>query len=326
MISEKKLNVVFAIDQFYIQHFCVAVTSLLENNLKIINKIFLINDIENNFSLNQTIKFINKKYNIKIINIFFDTSLVKNFKIDGHITHASYYRIFLTELLPRDVERVLFLDSDVIVNGCIKYFLSLNFQPDVANNLPKILHQKSNIRKEYFLYAISNLFDQNKERLKDLGLCGAQYFNAGVLYIDLKQWRENNIINKFIFVANEFKEKLYLHDQDVMNIVLENYWLEIDEKFNAIGLEFSNKKIDIKDYIIIHFTNFPKPWHFKNSHPFKWLYYYYIWKTPYRLYIPKDLNLYNLYKFKIIPRVNHLKDRLMRLNLKTIKRKIFRLY
>lgn len=293
------IDVVFAIDKNFIQHFSVALTSLLETNREIVGKVFLINDIEEETLLTTAFSFIKRKYNKEIESLTINKSHTKKFRIDGHITQATYYRIFLAELLPENVEKVLFLDSDVIINGKIDYFLKLNFQKK-----SEIKDQTfPDLQNEWSLYAVNNVSDQKKIRLLNLGLRGTKYFNAGVLLINLRKWRKTGISERLLCVAENRSKDLELHDQDVLNIVLENDWKEINEKYNAINLEFSEILMNKEKYAIIHFTNFPKPWHFKNTHPFKQLYWIYLWKTPFKFYIPVDLTLGNILELKVTPRL-----------------------
>lgn len=306
MSPNQQLDVVFTIDKNFIQHFCVSLTSLLENNKEQVGRIFLIHDIKEKFLLKKTFSFIKKKYGKEIIHVSFDNSTVENFKIDGHITQATYYRLFLSEILPKDIDRILFLDSDIIINGKLDLLLTLDFKSDrlIERTSSKANPFQEKIGEELNVYAVSNLADQDKSRLKNLGLVANRYFNAGVLLINLKKWRKDAISEKLIKVAQQANEKLMLHDQDVLNIVFENYWGELDAKFNAINLEFCGHLQEEKKYVIIHFTNYPKPWHFKNRHPFRKLYWYYLRKTPFRFYVPNDLTFRNIMELKIIPKTD----------------------
>ena len=112
----KSFNIVFTIDENYIKYFCVACTSLLENNRKV-SKIFLIHDISKNSYLNKTITFLNQKYGIEIQELSLESKILDNLKISHHISKATYFRLLLAEILPSDIDEVLFLDSDIIVNG-----------------------------------------------------------------------------------------------------------------------------------------------------------------------------------------------------------------
>ena len=123
-----------------------------------------------------------------------------------------------------------------------------------------------------------------------------KYVNAGVLLINLKKWREDNIQEKLFTWAKENQEKILWVDQDVINSVLNEKIFYLNEEFNAqiSELEFGKTK----EYnriaeraTIVHYVGHRKPWsHFG----FKLNKYYYdylkllngnlVWKIIFCLY------------------------------------------
>lgn len=297
MKNSNKIDVVFSIDENYIQHFCVAVTSLLENNQKVFSRIFLIHDIKNQKVLQKTLSFIYKKYDQKIICLNFDNLVVENFKVDSHISKATYYRLFLSDLLPPNVEKILYLDSDLIVDGSLNFLKELTFKEEKSQfSSGHIVRHSQKVCREFSLYAVNEITSQNDERLREIGLTGSNYFNAGVLLINLKKWREDRINKRLVDIALRYSEKLKFHDQDVLNIVFQDSCGELDYKFNTVNLEFINKKVDRSQFLIIHYTSGSKPWHFRNTHPLKFVYWEYLRKTPFRSYIPVDITFRSVAK------------------------------
>ena len=55
----------------------------------------------------------------------------------------------------------------------------------------------------------------------------------------------------------------------------------------------------IDNPVIIHYTSSSKPWHFGNNHPYKYLYWKHLRKTPYKYFIPDDLNIINIIKWMV---------------------------
>lgn len=309
---QEKLNVVFTIDMDYVQHFCVACTSLLENNKKIINRIFLVHDIEqNNTKFKKAIEFLEDKYNVKIEQLKLeDTSILDNFKLTHHVSKATYFRLLLSEIIPGDIDRVLFLDSDIIVNGSLVDLLTLDFFR--SDNLD--IRYKDGIKdNEYYILAVDHKYnEQALKRLKEIGFRGNKYFNGGVMLINLKKWREDNIAKILIENAKKYNKHLVCWDQDVLNITFDMRWGELDFKYNAFGLV---RKSDSQDYRIIHYTGSSKPWHFRNNHPYKHLYWQYLKITPFKRYIPEDLTVWNVIKWMIpknikefLKRIHHKKS------------------
>lgn len=275
----KKIDVVFISDVNYIQHLTVAITSLLENNLDLVNNIFIVNNVEKEEKFNKLISFISTEYKINIILLKISNIDMYNFKLSHHLTVATYFRLFFSELLPKSITEILFLDSDIVVQGSL------------SDMIPLALNQK------YYLYAVDHLFKINDfDRLLDMNYKSKKYFNAGVLYINLKKWRDEKIHLLFQDILNKYNEKILWADQDILNIAFEDLWGELDFKYNAFEL---TEKDCTQDYRIIHYTGSSKPWHFRNNHPYKNLYWKYLRMTPFKRYIPKDLTVINVVKWLI---------------------------
>jgi lipopolysaccharide biosynthesis glycosyltransferase len=150
---------------------------------------------------------------------------------------------------------------------------------------------------DYLIAAVPELAD--KDHLRSIGLSAHQkYFNAGILVINLFEWSRADISNKLIETAKNNMDFIEWHDQDIMNIVFSNNWLELDDKYNL-------RENFTCDPVIIHFAGSMKPWHFRSTHPYKELYWKYIRKTPYRFYVPPDLvrGLLGLAKRRIVSSV-----------------------
>lgn len=280
----KKLNIVSISDINYIQHFTVAITSLLENNRLIIENIYLIHDVDNIEVLSTMLIFFKVHYNFDIKLLKVNKEKFLELKISHHLTIATYYRLAIVDLMPKNVEEVLYIDTDVIVNGDLSEFLLKDFK-DSKNNL-------------FSLYAVDHKHQNDElQRLSDFDINHLRYFNAGVLHINLKIWREKSISTVFEKIINNYKDKLLWADQDILNIAFNNEWKELDFKYNAFGLDSYEKN---HDYKIIHYTGPSKPWHFRNNHPYKHLYWKYLKMTPFKRHIPEDLTILNFIKW-IIP-------------------------
>lgn len=302
----QKLNIVFTIDKNYVQHFTVACTSLLENNSEFIDKIYLVhsiteNDILEKEKLKISLNYFKQKYNIVIEQIFLFNNVLDKFKISHHITKATYFRLLLPEILPDNIDKILYLDSDIIVNGILNDLLKLNFviKNDVYLNC-STLSESMNTDNEYYLMAVDHQHEisiPQLERLRMIGHSGLKYFNAGVMYINLKKWRDDNISNKLIENAIKHNDHIILWDQDVLNITFDMQWGELDYSYNAFNLTAEDINNELK---IIHYISSLKPWHFDNNHPYKYLYWKYLKMTPFKRYIPADLTIIKLIK-KIIP-------------------------
>ena len=265
MCLKKSLNVFFAVDKSFLTHFTVTITSLLENNKDITITVYIIHDMTNSFEIEKIISFLTQKYTVSVKSIFVDNSIFNNFQVVHYISKATYFRFLLADILPKNISSGLYLDCDIIITGSLMGILNSNFI------------DKS--KGECGLLAVSDKGEIVEiERLKNkLSVETDMYFNAGVMFINLNKWREENVANKLIEIADKYKDLLTWSDQDVLNIYFKNKCGRLDSTYNT----FTNKVL-AKTPIIIHFSGSSKPWHYLNNHPYKTQYWKYLNLTPFK--------------------------------------------
>jgi lipopolysaccharide biosynthesis glycosyltransferase len=136
----------------------------------------------------------------------------------GFTRKATWYRVFLPEILPgRD--RVLYLDSDLIVVDDLKP-----------------LHDRADL-EGHWLGAVTNVFQHNDfGRPAELGLASReQYFNAGVLLMNLDAMRSDRSSRALIAYARENSDLIAFRDQDALNVVLGERRLELHPRWNCMN-------------------------------------------------------------------------------------------
>ncbi|MCP9796364.1 glycosyltransferase family 8 protein [Cyanobium sp. Lug-B] len=179
-----------------------------------------------------TIKFVD--FDLGQVDKLRSTLLVKS--------KSPYARFFIPEYLS-DVSRCIYLDTDLIVCSDLKELQTLDLQGKSS------------------ACVIDGGIDtpQQQQRLRDkLKLTNPrQYFNSGVIVMDLDAWRRGHIQSKALTVAQDNYDLLDQMDQDALNIVLADDWLVLDPKWNT-----SKGRADVGfSDGIIHFLGKVKPWH-----------------------------------------------------------------
>ncbi len=203
-----------------------------------------------------------------------DGKLFDDFPIDGYINISTYFRLLLPQLLP-DIDKVLYLDCDVAVCGSLQEL----WKTDLTDYALAGVRDRINdsIR----------LYNRLRYPLQD------GYVNAGVLLINLKRWRGDRLFDAAKRLAEERRDALKNHDQDIINTLyhgqikmlpfkynlLEYYlyvedWLHLDRKYYAEVIEACNNPV------IVHFCMPVKPWHFECINPYQDLYLKYRAMTP----------------------------------------------
>lgn len=166
-----------------------------------------------------------------------------------HVSDATYYRLFISEYLPEDIDFITYIDADII---CIK-------SPIDAISKTINLMKKNNLSISATTESVGRLEDISRLNLKQ-----EKYFNAGVLVINFQSWNKKNKKNEFINNLNKIKEKILWWDQDVLNYTYDGEYLELSNLLNyqiEINNNFDTKKID-EEVIFLHYLGNTKPWSF----------------------------------------------------------------
>ena len=214
------MNILFSSDDNYARHMGVAMISILRHNREVEGIHFYV--INNQITLSNIEKLegvINDFDNAEISFIpFACIEKQLNLNLSWPISLSSYARLFVGEVLPVEVERVLYLDCDVVVNGPLFDLWNTN------------LYGK----------CIGAIQDTIPSRTKaSVGLSSKHpYFNAGVLLIDLKQWREYNIGKKCLNFIDSYSGRVTHHDQGVLNGVLDGQWKRLSLKYNLMTVHY----------------------------------------------------------------------------------------
>lgn len=281
-----RYNISYATDNNYARHVAASLVSLFENNPNIVFDIYILTNCVKQEHLNHlnTIA-VNYSQNITFIpidnlfNKFSDLSLSIN-----NLTISTYSRLFLSEVLPEEIDKILYLDCDIIINGNIIDIWKYNIEDFYLAGV---------IDTMYPNYKTSIFLPQDKP-----------YINAGVLFINLTKWRDNVIEKDFVNFINKFDGNVPHLDQGVINGVFHEKVI-LDLKYNVQTPIFLFKKYEnllnffsLEDYysyeevsraktepIIIHYSAFfaDRPWFTFCLHPLKKLYLKYLKLTPYGL-------------------------------------------
>ena len=268
---KNSLNAFFASSKTYLQHFTVALTSLLENNKDLTFNIFLIHDELSTDEFNHVIGFFKNRYHTEITLIDVKHIDFSKFKTAGHYPKYTYFRLFLADIAPDDVKTALFMDVDLIVSGSVKELAEIDLT-------------------DKYIYTVREAsVDDNVERLVKLGFPVTNYFNAGVMLVNLDLWRKEKLSEKFIHIASEYMDNLDWVDQDILNIAFAGKWNELPRKYNAVHL--IKKLADTP--VIVHYASYSKPWYYLDTHPYNHLYYDYLKLTPFAKSKPTGFSFKN---------------------------------
>lgn len=271
----ERIHVAYSTDDTYAQFVGVSVCSLFENKETHtpIDVFILDGGIgdENKSKLNA----LSEKYGFTLHFIVIDTDLFAWFRLDKHLTQATYYRLVLPDLLP-GLNKVLYLDSDIIVKSDISEL----YATDITD------------------YSLAAVEQYGQHRWKALHMAkGTKYFNAGVMLINMQQRREQQLSASILAFIQKHHNGLNNHDQDALNAVLQGNWLSLPLKYNYMTLLPKIYPVNYHEWdktiSIVHYTRL-KPWNYLCTNPLKKEYFRYLALTPRKHQKFVDKNLKNI--------------------------------
>ena len=243
------INVLYCFDSNYNIQASVSMYSILENISEKIN-IYIIHKSETDKSfLSEKIKE-HKMLNSLHVYKFLNNNLnVFNIE-DAHISSATFFRIFLEDYLPNDINKIFYIDCDI---------LCLN---DPTSNLNEAIN-KLNESESVVAANTEEIYLKNPNFFNRIEMSGEKYFNAGVMLIDISRWIKHSIKEKSINSIAYLRDRAVLWDQDILNHVINGNYQDLDESLNfrtKNKVMLTNKLIFEKNLIFLHFAGASKPW------------------------------------------------------------------
>jgi lipopolysaccharide biosynthesis glycosyltransferase len=211
----------------------------------------------------------------------------------GHFNRAILFRIGLEKLAPTDCKRVLYLDSDTIVLQDVQQLWNVDLGDSPIG-------------------AVVDCYADAEAFAKRWSLSGETpgYFNSGVLLIDLERVRMEGLFSAASdFVARNEADILF-GDQDALNWVFWGRWRKLDVAWNVqrfmtsreiAGDPLKEGDLNGNRLSLVHFIGFEKPWMPGVWHPWAWLYWKNLARTPFAEDVAREfgMNFYQLTRLRL---------------------------
>lgn len=293
---ENNLEVIpifFAIDDGYMPFLAVALESLIENSSKkyyySIKVLYTNISEENKKKIN---KYKRENVNIEFVDLNYYIEKVKDkLYTRDYYTNTTYFRLFIANLYPQ-YNKAIYLDSDIVVLGDIAEL----YNQDIGDNLiaaaPDDVIQTIKVFQEYAEKVVGVADYRN-------------YFNAGILLMNLDEFRKFNFQNKFLYLLETIKFTV-AQDQDYLNRLCKGKVKIIDKAWDTMPV--GTETLEEKDLKIVHYNLADKPWHYDNI-KYKEYFWKYAKKTEYYNEICKIKENYSEEeRFKDMQQFKTLKD------------------
>jgi lipopolysaccharide biosynthesis glycosyltransferase len=158
----------------------------------------------------------------------------------------TYARLLIPYIFQKTVSRILYLDADILVLGDLRPLWSTDLHGAILGAVPDRWAERIKLREP---------------GLESVPLV-REYFNAGVLLVDLNRWRDEQVSEKALKYLARHPQSPF-SDQDALNAVCDGYWARLNPRWNSQNHGTKNRLQEMSSEqrpIIVHFSSSAKPW------------------------------------------------------------------
>ncbi len=249
MENKNVIPIFFAIDDGYIPFLAVSLQSLIENSKK--ENFYLIKILYTNISeenQRKIQKFEQENVSIEFVDLNYYIEKIKDkLYTRDYYSKTTYFRLFIPNLYPQ-YTKALYLDSDIVVLEDVADLYNTNMENYLVAAAPDDVIQTIKVFQEYAEKVVGVANYRN-------------YFNAGVLLMNLDELRKFNFQEKFLYSLDKIKFSV-AQDQDYLNRLCKGRVKIVDPNWNRMPI--AREKENQGDIKLIHYNLAYKPWHFED--------------------------------------------------------------
>lgn len=247
--KQELIPIFFTIDDGYAPYLHVALISLIKNASKDRRyKIIVVYQELNEENRNNLAKLVEDYPNFEMEFKFMKQSLdmitdrIENRLRSDYFTMTIYFRIFIPDMYP-EYDEAIYIDSDIIVPGDISEL----YDTDMHDNLIGVVTDGS----------VNDVPELQRYMTESLGLKLGDYFNSGMLLMNMKELRNVHLAEHFLYLLNKYHFDCVAPDQDYLNSMCYGKIEYLDSCWDAMP---NRNKPEIENPKIIHYNLFDKPW------------------------------------------------------------------
>ncbi|CDE25063.1 lipopolysaccharide biosynthesis protein [Clostridium sp. CAG:440] len=251
------IPIFFTVDDKYVPFLAVALQSLIENssekNYYLIKILYTSITEENQEKIK---KYEKENVNIEFVDLNYYINKIKNkLYTRDYYSVTTYFRLFIPNLYPQ-YNKALYLDCDIVLLADVAELYNIDMGDNLVAAAPDDVIQKIEVFQEYAEKVVGVADYRN-------------YFNAGVLLMNLDELRKFDFQEKFLYSLEKIKFAV-AQDQDYLNRLCKGRVKIISNVWDKMPI---SNDTDAKDLKLIHYNLAFKPWHFEDI-----LYKEYFWE------------------------------------------------
>ncbi len=238
----------FATDDNYLPFLSVTLESLKENSSKdFLYKVYVLHSGVSDEYAEKILKYAEEDFEIAFVDVTEKLKEISAFlHMRDYYTCTTYFRIFIAGMFPQ-YDKALYLDCDTVILGDISALYSYDLGGNLIGGAP---------------CEGVNSFEVYKKYVSEVdGLDPSMFFNAGVILMNLKSFREENFYERFADLLKKYKFTV-IQDEDYLNVLCQDRVLQLPRAWNKFPV--AKDTLPREDLRIVHYGMTWKPWHYSD--------------------------------------------------------------
>lgn len=244
------IPIFYACDDKFVKYTIVSLTSMIRNASKKRHyHVYILHTNITEESQKRVLALQTKNFEISFENVTdYLESISDRLPLRHYYTKTTYFRFFIAEMFPQ-YDKAIYIDSDTIVQGDISRLYDTN----IGNCYLGAAHEQA--------MAQIDVFGTYCERV--VGVSRKDYFNAGVMLINCEQFRNHNVLDRFIHYLGIYNFAV-TQDEDYLNLICKNRVYHLDQRWNTELTDGLSFPFDVREGYILHYIMVNKPWHYED--------------------------------------------------------------
>ena len=248
-MSKKVIPIFFACDDAFVKYTIVSLHSIIKNASKDYDyKVYVLNTNIGKEMQDKLSALQNESFEVIFSNVTdYLNSISSNLPLRHYYSRTTYFRFFIAEMYP-EYDKVIYIDSDTIVLGDI----SKLYEHDISDYYLGACREQAMEQVDVYGTYCEEVVGVNRHN----------FFNAGLMLINCKEFREKAILNKFIQRLGEYNF-VVTQDEDYLNLICKDHVFFLDQKWNTELTDGLKYPYDYRHAYILHYIMVNKPWHYQ---------------------------------------------------------------
>lgn len=248
MKNNKTIPIFFSCDDNFVKYTIVSMKSIIENASKEYKYVIYILNTNICDNMKKAVyDMADDNFEIQFQDVTnYLKSIDDKLPLRDYYSKTTYYRMFIAEMFP-EYDKAIYIDSDTVVLGDI----SKLYNHELGDAYVGAANEQAMVQVDTYGEYVE----------KVLGIDRNEYFNAGLLLINCKQFRDNHVLDQFVDLLHQYNF-VVTQDEDYLNLICKGrvMWLEQQWNTEVFGeIPYEESTINILHYIMIS-----KPWHYED--------------------------------------------------------------